>query len=272
MPLEPREFFEQIFMALTVGGSELAKQLPNIASSHEAQGAIAVLAPTLGFALGRGVYDVFSSRKKLLADGYVKAFNNNPNKAKEHAEQQKDNPDYHETMFQIFRRLMVAVDPSVVETLGYLAGQYNWAEKRADSHFRHLGRLLCELEPGELDDLKKLLNGVVTAIFEFRNKDYEDLSLCREDFYVTWSDKKQRPQVEMYTGYSRYMGLVESIPSAERLFWLLKSEGFSETLPENDKVVSHQQKHEHDLRERPEDSVYSRSKTGHLKLNDSYCN
>ena len=71
--------------------------------------------------------------------------------------------------------MMDAADPSVIDTIGYLAGQYSIANKKPDSHFRRLGRLLSELEAGKLEDLKQLLNGIVTAIYEFRSKDYKDL-------------------------------------------------------------------------------------------------
>ena len=241
MESDERTYFEKIGEALMVGGIAVAYQLPGISSSPEAQGALAVVGPALGFALVRGCYDAFASRRASFVEGYVKAFDTDPNGAKEHAESQRENPDYHETMYRSFRLMMDAADPSVIDAIGYLAGQYSIANKKPDSHFRRLGRLLSELEAGQLEDLKQLLNGVVTAIYEFRSKDYKDLSSCSEDFYVTWSDEKQHHLVDMHTGSSRYMTVVEAMPAAEWLVWVLKREGFGEILPENRHVITHSQ-------------------------------
>ena len=234
MPLEPREFFEQIFMALTIGGGEVAKQLPGISSSPELQGAIAVMAPPLGLALGRGIYGVFESRKPHFFTGYAKAFGNDPDKAKAHAEEQKDNPDFQETMYRTFRLMMDAVDRSVVETLGYLAGQYTYEGKRPDSHFPSLGRLLCELEPGELDDLKKLVVNVLALLAQHNKEWPQPLDSSTGDFIVKWDEKLRGNIVGMDLGGSRCNSLNQSIPAAGRLFWLLKREGFADAVVPSD--------------------------------------
>jgi len=158
--LKGREAFERIFGALFTAGGEVAKAFPGVEHDLPLRGGLAVVLPVMGFAVGRGLHRAFIGRRKTFAKGYVNAFEGDPDKAAAHGEQHRDDDNYNERMYRAFRAMLDAADPSVVETLGYLAGQYSFADKPVDADFRNLGRLLCDLEGGELQQFKTLLRAV----------------------------------------------------------------------------------------------------------------
>jgi hypothetical protein len=157
----PKEAFEQTGQALLRGVSELAKLHPEIVGNDAAKAFITVFFPIVGLALGRGTYRLVAGRLPQFAGGYAKAFRGDHEKVEEHAKVHQDEPNYYETMYRSFRQMMDAAEPEVVEAIGYLAGQYTFAGRKPDSHFRRLGRVLSDLESGDLADLRKLLHGVL---------------------------------------------------------------------------------------------------------------
>jgi hypothetical protein len=152
-----KEVFEQTGQAVLRGVAELAKTLPGIAGDPVAGAFVTVFFPAVGLALGRGAYGMMANRLPQLTAGYAKAFGSDSAKVGEHAERNDDNPSYNEVLYNSFRRMMDAADPAVVEHLGYLAGQYAFADRTPDSYFRGLGRLLCDLESSELKDFTRMM-------------------------------------------------------------------------------------------------------------------
>jgi len=113
-----------------------------------------------------------------------------------------------------------AADPEVVPTLGLLAGQYTFRQKKADHYFRTLGRLLCDLEEGDLVDLKTLLRGVdaCQGLGDLGNGNVTDVGVR-----TAQSESGEILQAQTSKETFHTMG---SAPSARRLFFLLKREGF----------------------------------------------
>jgi hypothetical protein len=129
--------------------------------------------------------------------------------------------EYHELMFKTFRLMMDAADPSVVDILGYMADQYTFARKKADSYFRSVGRLLCDLEAGDLEDLRKLVSGVDSC---------ESIlgEVGEVDVFIDYPEgKPSLVKVDLRGGRENTIG---HLPSAERLFLLMKREGFGSNI------------------------------------------
>jgi len=112
--------------------------------------------------------------------------------------------------------MMEAVDEDVVPVLGYVAGRYAFERKRPDGFFRGLGRLLCELEPRELEQLVRLLKLTILA--------------CRERPQVNLT-VDQNGQLNAYAG-GKVVREEKQMPAARRLFMLLKREGLGYDLSE----------------------------------------
>ncbi|HTA93123.1 MAG TPA: hypothetical protein VK745_26275 [Polyangiaceae bacterium] len=167
----------------------------------------------VGVSLGKGLYRATARRFPAFATGFLNAFDPDPSaagaKAAQMAEERKDDHTYHDTVLRSFRQMMEAVDESVVPTLGYMAGQYARANKRPDAIFRGLGRLLCDLEEGELEQLKSMLRLAATA---FREQPEIGLILDRKGQLVASARE------EVF--YERKV-----IPDAQRLFMLMKRDG-----------------------------------------------
>jgi hypothetical protein len=178
-----------------------------------------VMSPIVGTAIGHGVQHLLAGRFPRFSKGYGKAFDSDPEKVRQHAEKHGDEPDQTETMYWVFRKVLDAVDPEVAIVLGYMAGQYNYAGKRADVFFRALGRLLCDLEPGELESLRELLRGVESAQAKVPGA-FADMAVG-VDYTVT-----------IYNEGTDRIELGTFVPGL-RLFWLLKREVFAVGSPQN---------------------------------------
>ena len=128
----------------------------------EVQGAIAMVGSFIGLGLGRSVYRAATRRYPVFARGYLKGFDPDPVKAAEKAKvaAEKLSESLDDIMMRSFRSMMDAVTDEVVPILGYMAGLYTFEQKRPDAFFRGLGRLLCELEPGEVDSLRAVVSHV----------------------------------------------------------------------------------------------------------------
>ena len=217
--LSAKEGFDQTTQAVFRGIAEIAKVHPAIAHSEEAKAFIAVFLPVVGLSVSRTAQRFFADRLPRLSAGYAKAFNNDTEKITALAKSRDDDPDCHEVMFRAFRSMADAVDPSVIEALGYLAGQYNFANKKPDAHFRNLGRLLCDLERDELAELRTMLRGILQC--------EEDLKEVGEaDVIIDWHYGDKPSTVEVDFGHSEF-GDIGHLESAPKLFLLLKREGFA---------------------------------------------
>lgn len=237
-----REVLEQGSQAFFVAVGEAAKQVPAVAANPGWQALLAITMPLMGLAVARGAYRLFAPRTAALAKGYAKAFNDEPQKVADHAAARADDPDYHETMYRTFRAMVDAADPSVVETLGYLAGTYTSARKKPDVFFRGLGRLLCDLDSGELDDLRALLHGIREGNAEEKHEWLDvviDSQMDPTSVHVVEGGPNGTLSEYDHEEFVRIvLTAIESItvgkhPSAARLFLLLKREGLAETLSLN---------------------------------------
>lgn len=191
-----KDLFEQgaagLVATLTLAASSSGVSLP-------VQGAMAMVGSLIGLGFGRSVYRAAKRRYPAFARGFLRAFDPDPVKAGEKAKAAGERgitESLDDTMMRSFRQMMDAVDENVVPVLGYMAGLYAFERKRPDAVFRGLGRLLCDLEPGELDQLVRLikLNGASLYI------DYKG---------IVHADKSSEG----------------NLPSAKRIFALLKREG-----------------------------------------------
>jgi len=197
---------------------------------------LAVTLPLMGLAVAKGASRLFAPRTVLLAKGYASAFDDDPAKVAEHAKEHETDPEYHETMFRTFRMMMDAAEPEVVETLGYMAGVYRGAGRYPDKVFRGMGRLLCDLERGELASLVAMLRGIDSV-----NEVNQAPSIC-----VVIGDELSHEEVHASTPSSKsstlhYKDIVRVVdsddregdvgihPLARRFFMLLKREGLAGT-------------------------------------------
>jgi hypothetical protein len=197
----------------------LALAAANSGAPLSVQGAMAMVGSLLGLGLGRQLYRAAQRRFPLFATGFLRAHDPDPEKAQgkaEHAaEASNDSHEYHDTILRSFRQMMDAADESVVETLGYLAGVYAIGNKKPDAFFRGLGRLLCDLEDGELEQLKVMLRLALAAL-----RETPEISLALD---------RNGQLVARALGKLLYEPKV--VPDSQRLFMLLKREGLGGNLP-----------------------------------------
>jgi hypothetical protein len=130
-----REGFEHAGAAIVTAVAAVGAQLPFTMTPEQAV-MVAVMSPIMGTAIGRGVHGLIADRFPRFSDGYCKAFGGDPEKVRQHAEEHRSDDAYHATMYRAFRMMLDAVDPTVAEVLGYLAGQYTYANKEPDHYFR----------------------------------------------------------------------------------------------------------------------------------------
>jgi hypothetical protein len=109
----------------------------------------------------------------------------------------------------------------VVEVLGYLAGRYALARRKPDPFFRGLGRLLCDLEVGELRDLRTLVAGIL----HHRNKVSGPIASVSVDQAIFEANRVE--QVVRVASHTEQLW-IRNIPSAIRLFGLLRREGLAQ--------------------------------------------
>jgi hypothetical protein len=151
--------------------------------------------------------------------GYVRRFGGSKEKAREHNRRNRNTPNHREAIYWLFRMMQDAVDPSVVETLGYLTAVYSEANRRPDAQFRAIGRLLCELEPGEIHDLRVMLRYVEQS----KGTDGRELNLLAE------TDQDGQERISIVPAPNEKMTVGQPVPSAARLLSLLKREGLGGT-------------------------------------------
>jgi len=209
--LTTKEAFDQTAQAAFRGIAEIAKAHPAIAHNEPAKAFLTVFLPVVGLSVSRTAQRFLAIRLRPLSEGYAKAFGDDPKKIEENTREHEDDPDYHEVMFRTFRAMTDAVDPEVIEILGHLAGQYNYAARKPDAYFRSLGRLLCELDPGEVGDLVSILRGVEAASKEDESAD------------VTFGTDES---VSVYKAGASNLRL-GTFASGLRLFALLRREGLA---------------------------------------------
>lgn len=220
----------------TAVGEGAKVMVPAVAASAGWQALLAVALPLMGLAVAKGAYRLFSPRTALLAKGYTHAFGDDPERVRRHAQEHEDDTDYHETMFRTFRAMMDAAEPEVVETLGHMAGRYTIAKRKPDMLFRGLGRLLCDLEAGELDVFRELLRGVSAATE--KNKERFIRVVIADQFSHEEVHQKTASSTSSTMHYVDIVRVLDShdretdlgqYPLATRFFALLKREGLAGT-------------------------------------------
>lgn len=209
--------------ALFGAAGEAALLHPSVAASPGSQALMVVALPLLGFAFARGAQRLLAPRTALMVKGYAKAFDGNADKVKDHAERHKDDANYHETMFRTFKAMADAAEPEVIETLGYLAGVYSAAGKRPNAFFRGLGRILCDLEEGELQQLRELLS-VVGVV-------HQQHGVAGTELHLTFGRMDEPEDANVWViipGQEQPIAVArEGIRHCVRLFTLLKRELFA---------------------------------------------
>lgn len=153
-----REVFEQagagVVSLLTLAAANSGAPLP-------VQGAMAVAGSVIGLGFGRSVFRAATRRFPALARGFLSALDPDPKgagaKAKDASESETFGETLDDLMMRAFRQMMDAVDDAVVPVLGYMAGRYTFERRRPDAFFRGLGRVLCDLEHGELEQLRRIV-------------------------------------------------------------------------------------------------------------------
>jgi hypothetical protein len=123
-------------------------------------------------------------------------------------------------MYRSYRSMFDAISDEVVPTLGYLAGQYTSAGKKADLYFRNLGRVLCEFDDGSLADMRTLLRGV-----EGCQGEGELVDRC-DDVIV---QAREDAVIEAQTTREGFKAL-GSAPTARSLFYLMKRESIGRAM------------------------------------------
>jgi len=216
----------EAFITLTGAGLTaawvVAKVLPSVASNLELQALVDVSLPGFATALGSRLSGMWSSRLPVLTAGYANAFDNDPEKIQAHAKQHEQDPEFHETMYRAFRAMMDAAEPEVVGALGYMAGVYTTRGMRADALFRSIGRLLCDLEAGELAALVKLLREV-----EKHDRGAEPLGF--RGLHLSIGTINERDMRILTVGNSAFH--IDEMPQGPRIFMLLKREGLGSSQP-----------------------------------------
>ncbi len=220
-----REACESVATAWISSGAAVASTMLALQPSTIA--AMAIVLPILGLTVGRGAHQIMTQRLPAFAKGYLRGSDPDPSKAQEKVNQQavEENPNQSDTMFRSFRLMMDAVDESAIEAIGVLAAQYNNTKSRPDAYFRALGRLLCELEPGELDTLVSTMNGIQTILTGMSvSPDSVDLALTEDGMLEVFADEASRTLGNTY----------EYLLSGPRMFALLIREG----LASNSRVIT----------------------------------
>jgi len=206
--LTEKDVFEQAGAGL-VAWLTLAAQNSN--APLPVQGAMAMAGALVGLGFGRSVFRSAQRRFPKFARGFLSALDPDPVKAGEKAKmmaEQGDTESLDDSMMRSFRQMMDAVDDSVVPVLGYMAGLYRLEGKKANYFFRAFGRLLCELEPGELDDLVKIVD-----IAQKQSNHREDPNLELDEKGRVWAAVPNSSALA-----------VDAVPHAGRLFAVLKRE------------------------------------------------
>jgi len=128
---------------------------------------LAVYGTMMNTIFGRAVRWTFTERFGPFMDRFLPHYGKDPAEAQakfeEAAKANENNPTFNDTVFRSFRNMMDATDASVAPALGSLCGVYTSQNKRPDWFFRGLGRVLCELEPGEIEDLQTLTHLACSA-------------------------------------------------------------------------------------------------------------
>ena len=175
-------------------------------------GAMALAGPLLGLGFSRFMHRAATRRFPKFATGFLSAFDPDPVKAEEKAKEATNHPpseDLDELMMRSFRLMLDAVDPNVVPILGYMAGRYTFEGRKADTLFRGLGRVLCEVEPDELEALKLIIR---SACLQLQHVEMITLNIDRD--FAVWSS----------IAGAESRSVSGRIPAAARVFALLKRE------------------------------------------------
>ncbi|HWZ91858.1 MAG TPA: hypothetical protein VNW92_23505 [Polyangiaceae bacterium] len=210
-----KDVFEQagagLVATLTVAAANSGAPLP-------VQGAMLMAGSLIGLGFGRSVYRAATRRYPRFANGFLSALDADPEqagkKAKAASEQESFAESLDEIMMRSFRMMMDAVDEAVVPVLGYMAGRYTFEQKRPDVFFRSLGRLLCDLEAGEIGSLRLIVNHVCK-----QSNQREIVSLEIDNAGRVWA----------WLGTSSGLAPDTTVPGAARIFALLKREHLATT-------------------------------------------
>jgi hypothetical protein len=213
-----REALEIVGVAIVTAAGAVAKTHPYLQAYPELGAFIDVVGSAVGMSLGRQADYVLSQRMPRWTKGLSDASGGDPKKFEAHAKEQSENPGHHEVMYRSFKQMTEAADDSVIEALGYMAARYTYGNKKADAFFRGLGKVLCDLEAGEFEELKTLLRTIEALN---RDEKLEWLDVAHE-----WREKEDNvyePIVELVLASSTGSH-GPGVDSAPRFFMLLKRE------------------------------------------------
>ncbi|HET7539873.1 MAG TPA: hypothetical protein VFK05_08370 [Polyangiaceae bacterium] len=182
-------------------------------------GAVALAGPTVALLFGRGMHRFAERRLPKFATSFLRAFDATPEEAARKVNAAADQPNFTESlddvMMRSFRQMMDAVDDEVVSVLGYMAGVYTFERKKPDALFRGLGRVLCDLESRELDQLVRIIR-----LARLAQREDPEIGLTLDD----------NGQVVAQAGNTRLYE-PKMLPNFARVFRLLKQEGLAENIP-----------------------------------------
>ena len=178
-------------------------------------GAVALAGPTAGLVFGRAMHRFAEKRLPKFATAFLSAFDPVPEEAAKKVNAAADKPAFTQSlddvMMRSFRQMMDAAADDVIPILGYMAGLYTFEQKEPDALFRGLGRVLCDLDVGGLEDLRTLVKLVCTF-----PDDWYSIAVEIRDGQKYWaplsefSGRVPEPELESPNGY--------------RIFALLKRE------------------------------------------------
>jgi hypothetical protein len=141
-----------------------------------------------------------------------------------------DNPDAQEAIYSSLKEVLDCTNSEVLKPLAMLTREYVREDKAPDAFFRGVTRVLADLTRGELKALRLLVR--LAADVEKRL----DPGMLAVDLYLTRLEKS-RDETE-YVHHREIAPpkltltpLRPSVPGAERLFHLLKSNGLGSDQP-----------------------------------------
>jgi hypothetical protein len=199
-----------------------------------------VTVPIVSFALSRAAQGMFTKRLVRFSGGFGRAFDGDPEQVADFEKSLEGDSDAQETIYRSVRMMMDAADPSVIDSLGFLAGDYTKNKRKPDAFFRGLGRLLCDLEAEEFDDLKRLLAALQKCERGPDAQQYDVVIYDRTDAASYTETYRKGGASGGYYESERLVALTDGddiaeelgkFASAARLFLLLRREGLADDPP-----------------------------------------
>ncbi|HET7539874.1 MAG TPA: hypothetical protein VFK05_08375 [Polyangiaceae bacterium] len=209
--------------ALTSAGLVMASHLTPGTKDH-ALAFLAIYGTMMNTVLGRALRFTFTERIEPFMRGFTWRYGADPVEAhakfEATAKANENNPTFNDAVYRSFRQMMDAADDSVMPALGSMGGLYSSQGKKADAFFRGFGRVLCDLEAGELQQLTKLLKEI-----DALNEQDQDFWL---DVAIDWQEVDDKDEPFLWIVQTASSG--HRAPGFEwmpRFFTLLKRESLA---------------------------------------------